>query len=145
MRLDAHLYICHEVWQVYLKFFSTYLKNARDLSVYAPSQWETALRCDAVSHWLGTYTEWSLKANNASRLNFSNSQSCHAISNHCQLHCLFSSLFKTITSKFCIAGHLWGESTREYCIPFTKASNVESIFMLWHYHVQLSLVSINTI
>ena len=26
----------------------------------SPSQWEMALQCNAMSHWLGTYTEWSL-------------------------------------------------------------------------------------
>ena len=26
--------------------------------VYAPSQWETTLQCNAVSHWLGAYTEY---------------------------------------------------------------------------------------
>ena len=29
-------------------------------SMYAPSQWEMALQCNAISHWLGAYTEWSL-------------------------------------------------------------------------------------
>ena len=28
--------------------------------MYAPSQWEIALQCNAISHWQGTYTEWSL-------------------------------------------------------------------------------------
>ena len=28
--------------------------------VYASSQWETALECNAISHWLGGYTEWFL-------------------------------------------------------------------------------------
>ena len=32
----------------------------RDHSVYAASQWETALQCTAVSHWLSANTEWSL-------------------------------------------------------------------------------------
>ena len=26
-------------------------------SLYAPSQWEMALQCNAISHWLGTYTQ----------------------------------------------------------------------------------------
>ena len=26
--------------------------------VYAPSQWETTLQCNAASHWLGVYTHW---------------------------------------------------------------------------------------
>ena len=29
-------------------------------SVHAPSQWETTLHCNVVSHWLGSYTKWSL-------------------------------------------------------------------------------------
>ena len=29
--------------------------------VYAPSQWETTLHCNVVSHWLGAYTKWSLR------------------------------------------------------------------------------------
>ena len=32
----------------------------RDNSVYVPSQWEMALHCNAISHWLGAYIEWSL-------------------------------------------------------------------------------------
>ena len=32
----------------------------RDHFVYAPSQWETTLHCNVVSHWLGAYTKWSL-------------------------------------------------------------------------------------
>ena len=35
-------------------------RSCRDHSVYVLSQWETALHCNAVSHWLGAYTEWSL-------------------------------------------------------------------------------------
>ena len=30
------------------------------LPVYAPSQWKMMLHCNVVSHWLGTYTKWSL-------------------------------------------------------------------------------------
>ena len=32
----------------------------RDHFVYAPGQWETTLQCNVVSHWLGTFTKWSL-------------------------------------------------------------------------------------
>ena len=32
----------------------------RDLSVYVSSQWEMALQCNAISHWLDAYTRWSL-------------------------------------------------------------------------------------
>ena len=33
----------------------------RNHSVHAPSQWEMVLHCNAVSHCLTAYTEWSLK------------------------------------------------------------------------------------
>ena len=33
----------------------------RNHFVYAPSQWETALHCNIASHWMGTYTKWSLQ------------------------------------------------------------------------------------
>ena len=36
------------------------LYPCKDHSVYVPSQWEMALHCNAISHWLGAYTEWSL-------------------------------------------------------------------------------------
>ena len=32
----------------------------RDQSRYSPSQWETSLQCNDISHWLGTYLDWSL-------------------------------------------------------------------------------------
>ena len=32
----------------------------RDCSMHVPIQWETTLHCNVVSHWLGTYTKWSL-------------------------------------------------------------------------------------
>ena len=28
--------------------------------MHAPSQWETTLHCNVVSHWFGTYTKWPL-------------------------------------------------------------------------------------
>ena len=34
--------------------------HCRDNFVYASSQWGTALQCNAISQWLGAYTEWSL-------------------------------------------------------------------------------------
>ena len=32
----------------------------RNHFVYVPSQWETTLHCNVVSHWLGAYTKWSM-------------------------------------------------------------------------------------
>ena len=34
--------------------------RTQDHSVYAPSQWQTTIQCNVVSHWLGAYTNWSL-------------------------------------------------------------------------------------
>ena len=34
--------------------------RAHTQTMYAPSQWETTLQCNVVSHWLGAYTKWSL-------------------------------------------------------------------------------------
>ena len=39
---------------------------SRDRFVNAPSQWETMLQCNAVSHWLDAFTKWSLIGINAS-------------------------------------------------------------------------------
>ena len=36
--------------------------------VCAPSQWETMLQCNIVSHWLGAFTKWSLLVSFASIL-----------------------------------------------------------------------------
>ena len=63
----------------------------RDHSVYASSQWETALQCNAVSHWLGSYTEWSLRITEK-HIIFHHSDVIRVLrfSNHRQLHCLFT-------------------------------------------------------
>ena len=42
-----------------------YVKHVQRFSVYAHSQWETALQCNAVPHWLGAYTEESLHVRNS--------------------------------------------------------------------------------
>ena len=40
--------------------FEKHIAVTKDHSVHAPSQWEMILHCDVISHWLDTYTEWSL-------------------------------------------------------------------------------------
>ena len=42
----------------------------RDYFAYAPSQWETTLHCNVVSHWLGAYTKWSLNLYQESTCSF---------------------------------------------------------------------------
>ena len=41
--------------------WTSWMVYDRDHFVYAPSQWETTLQCNVVSHWLGAYTKWSLQ------------------------------------------------------------------------------------
>ena len=42
--------------------YKTFRYNVRrDNFVYAPSQWETTLKCNVVSDWLDAYTKWSLR------------------------------------------------------------------------------------
>ena len=45
-----------------------YVKHVQRFSVYAHSQWETALHCNAVPHWLGAYTEESLHVRNSGEM-----------------------------------------------------------------------------
>ena len=40
----------------------------RDHFLYEPSQWETTLPCNVVSHWLGTYTKRTLPSSNDSEI-----------------------------------------------------------------------------
>ena len=46
----------------YFRFDDDYQVNYhhnRDHFVHAPSQWETTLQCNVVSHWLGACAKWS--------------------------------------------------------------------------------------
>ena len=49
--------ICMEVEVTYGYFMKCI---SRDQSRYVPSQWETSLHCNNISHWLGTNLDWSL-------------------------------------------------------------------------------------
>ena len=46
------------------QYLTIYIINfgwfARDHFVYAHSLWEMVLHCNVISHWLGTYSKWSL-------------------------------------------------------------------------------------
>ena len=64
--LPWDLIIMYDVVSVCAAVVIVYLKPipcswiCRDHFVYVPSQWETTLHCNVVSHWLGAYTERSL-------------------------------------------------------------------------------------
>ena len=63
--LPWDLIIMYDVVSVCAAVVIVYLKPipcswiCRDHFVYVPSQWETTLHCNVVSHWLGAYTERS--------------------------------------------------------------------------------------
>ena len=82
----------------------------RDHFVYAPSQWETTLQCNVVSHWMGPYTKLSLLV----------------------LVIMVTSLNGNI---FLITNHLCGELTGPRWIPRTTASDAElwffSLICIW--------------
>ena len=46
----------------YIKLYADLVSSMviRDHFVYALSQWEWTLHCNVASHWLGTYTKWSM-------------------------------------------------------------------------------------
>ena len=56
---DFHSLQCYIQYHIILAhiFDGNQLKYA---IVCAPSLWETPLQCNIISHWLGTYTKWSL-------------------------------------------------------------------------------------
>ena len=56
----THLNWTRNLWSACRHNIRRYQHESMDHYVYAPCQWETALHCNAVSHWLGADTEWSL-------------------------------------------------------------------------------------
>ena len=58
-------HICVMVVWIWVMALSSNIDQSfmqRDHFVYAPSQWETTLQCNVVSHWLGACKKWSLYA-----------------------------------------------------------------------------------
>ena len=63
VRTHQNLFDCtfhHLATMKYCSHFIIFVMDS-DHFVYAPSQWETTLHCNVVSHWLDTYTKWSLE------------------------------------------------------------------------------------
>ena len=50
----------HDIWHVFFLFIFHRWFHYRADSMFAPSQWETALLCNDVSHWLGANIESAL-------------------------------------------------------------------------------------
>ena len=73
-------YSCHFICQIFSLQFRIFwmeakwnvhriwikIQGSRDHFVYAPSRWGATLHCNVTSRWLGAYTKWSLKMENAS-------------------------------------------------------------------------------
>ena len=53
-----HLHIVTSLWDALWIIWD--ITAGISLGMHAPSQWETSLQCNDVSHWLGTYWDWSL-------------------------------------------------------------------------------------
>ena len=80
-RLSTFLFVWQSLW---------------DHFVYAPSQWETALHWNIVSHWLGAYTKWS--PNHTINRHVQFAQTCHiALQFYHEEH---FSLIKLLTEKY---------------------------------------------
>ena len=44
------------------RYNMVYHGKAKEQSSYAPSQWQTSLAYNDVSHWQGAYLDWSLRS-----------------------------------------------------------------------------------
>ena len=89
------------------------MAGTRDLSVDAPSQWETMLHWNIVSYWLGAYAKWSLRYYTETTIY--------------EQHMMTSSNGDI----FRVTGHLCGEFTGHQWIPHTKARDAELWCFLW--------------
>ena len=56
------IFHCYQHKIAYIHFVCLFHKLMiyKEQSRYAPSQWETPLKCNDVSHWLSAYLDWSL-------------------------------------------------------------------------------------
>ena len=72
----------YSTMHVSVRYRELFLAWGSDHSVYVPIQWETTLQCNVVSHWLGTYTKWSLM-----RTFIIYSDVCHWHDSSCINHC----------------------------------------------------------
>ena len=104
---------------------SSTLSIHRTDSRFAPSQWETALLCNDVSHWLGA----SLKSALYIFL---------AIPRHVADLCTYGMMMTSWHGNILhITGPLWGESTNPQCISHTRGQ--------WYGALELLLLLAKTV
>ena len=59
-RVQCMIYVIATLYVIFCyNWWLWYNETCRDQSRYLPSQWETSLQCNDVSHWLGTYLDWT--------------------------------------------------------------------------------------
>ena len=95
----------------------------RTLKTFIPNSNLTCVMFNDL-YWLGheTWTKESITLM---------SHESHEVSNHWQLHCLLISLSRQTTketSRICIIGLLWRESTHDWWIPLTKGPVMRKMF-----------------
>ena len=98
----------------------------RDHFVCVPSQWETTLQCNVVSHWLDAFTTLPWRHNGP-----------NSISNHQPYDCLLNHVFRRRskkTSKLRVTGLCAGNSPGTGEFPAQMASNAENVSIWWRHH-----------
>ena len=117
----------------------------------APSQWETSLQSNAVSHWLGANLESVLiylcQAITKHSAHYKESRvfslqwrhdGRDSVSNHQPHDCLLNRLIKRTsnkTSKLRVTGLCAGNSPGTGEFPAQMASNAENVSIWWRHHV----------
>ena len=100
----------------------------RDHFVYTPSQWETTLHCNVVSHWLRAFTKWSLHA-----VLWSQPKHCH--------HCLCVSQLIKYLGKYAFSFLYFSEFySHEYRILFLWHD--PQVFRPFQYKIQQCIYSL---
>ena len=112
----------------------------------APSQWETSLQSNAVSHWLGANLDSTLKL--SWMMTGMTSMPCSlqwrhmelgGVSDHQPHECLLDRLIRRRlkkTSKLRVTGLCAGNSPVIGELPAHRASNVKNVSIWWPHHVQ---------
>ena len=106
------------------------ITTCRADSRFAPSQWETSLQSNAVSHWLGASLESALT------LQWHHNER-DGVSNHQPQDCLLNRLFRhrsKKTSKLRVTGLCEGNSPVTGEFPAQRASNEQNVSIWWRHH-----------
>ena len=115
-----------------LMFCASY--SYRDQSVNAPCQWEMTLQCNAVSHWLGVYTEWSMHLEQYDKV-------CSVI--------VLTILFIYYVQKFVIITNFCTCHDSPAVVPCTKFCSycfvydvsvwaIQYVYVYWYFHLKIS-------